>query len=907
MGIHQTSAQTYNLLESFAGTGFQGTFGGATAVYATDPVGTDQVLKLTNNGAEIWQGLDVILPTNYRLTAATQLTMQLDVYSTTAITIAPKAQGGVAGAPDSVTTATHNGSGWQTLTFTFNQSLDGKVPANGDYSDFALHINWNIASNTFGSPDGRIFYIKNLKGLSAIAPVVPAPTVAAPTPPVRVATDVISIFSNAYSNVTLAELPTGWSQTTFTALQIQGNDTWKSVGEFLGMVTNPANGVDLSTMEKMHIDYWTPDNNPISVKIVNTVNGGDAIASLGTTVTGTWNSIDIDMSAFGSTLNKTKITQLLIDPAGPSTIYIDNFYFWKPVNASVAPSLPIDFESTTVTYSFVDFSGGAVTKIANPNSGGINMTANVAKMVKNSGDVWGGSTLMLAAPIDFSLNKIFKVKVYSPRVGAKLLLKVENSTNAGIAFQTEATCTVANAWEELSFDYSLIPTANSYQKLVFIFDNGTMGDGTANFTFLFDEIRLVPPTVIIVAPSLPIDFESTTVTYGFTDFDGGAATKIVNPSPGGINTTATVAKMVKGAGQVYAGSYLTLAAPIDFSVNKIFKVKVYSPRVGAKLLLKVENGPDAFEREATCTVANAWEELTFNYSAVSTTVQFQKLVFIFDLGTVGDGSANFTFLFDEIRLIAPTGPVLTQINLPVTFEGSTTDFTMTDFEGNISTKVVDPTDSSNTVMKIVKPVGAQGWAGTTMGAGTLGFSAAVPFTTTNKKMYVKVWTPAAGIKVRLKVEDHADVNHYVEQDVITTLVGWETLMFDFTTPVTAAFNSTFIYDKASIFFNFATVVNTVEGTYYFDNVSYGEAILGLSSFTTSNVKMYPNPTSSVFTIEAKEVVESVSLFNVLGQEVVTKYPNSNSVTIDIANLQTGVYIVKTMIGGVSSTSRIVKK
>ena len=331
MGIHQTSAQTYNLLESFAGTGLQGTFGGATAAYATNPVGTDQVIMLTNNGTQIWQGLDVILPTNFRLTAATQLSMQLDVYSTTAITIAPKAQGGVAGAPESVTTATHNGSGWQTLTFTFNQSLDNKVPANGDYSDFALHINWNVASNTYGAPDGRIFYIKNLKGLSAVAPVVPAPTVAAPTPPVRVATDVISIFSNAYSNVPLAELPTGWSQTTFTALQIQGNDTWKSVGEFLGMVTNYASGINLTSMEKMHIDYWTPDANPIGVKIVNTLTTpvSDAFAFLGTTtVTGSWQSVDIDMSAFTLT-DKTKITQLLIDPTGPATVYIDNFYFWK--------------------------------------------------------------------------------------------------------------------------------------------------------------------------------------------------------------------------------------------------------------------------------------------------------------------------------------------------------------------------------------------------------------------------------------------------------------------------------------------------------------------------------------------------------------------------------------------------
>lgn len=566
--------------------------------------------------------------------------------------------------------------------------------------------------------------------------------------------------------------------------------------------------------------------------------------------------------------------------------------------------LPVDFESGSTTYTFTDFDGGTATKIANPNSGGINTTANVAKMVKGPGQIWAGSLLSLASPIDFSVNKIFKVKVFSPRVGAKLLLKVENLTNPAISFEKEATCTTANTWEELTFDYSLINTSNSYQKLVFIFDFGTLGDSSANFTYLFDEIRLIAPTVIIVAPTLPVDFESSSITYGFTDFDGGVATKIANPSPGGINTTATVAKMVKGPGALWAGSYLTLAAPIDFSVNKIFKVKVFSPRAGAKLLLKVEGGTP-FEREATITAANVWEELTFDYSAVPPANQ-NKLVFMFDLGTQGDSSPNFTFLFDEIRLIAPTGPVLTQMSLPVTFESTTVDYGLISFGGTTSTVVVDPTLSTNMVAKVVKS-GPETWAGTTVtGAAELGFSPAIPFTATERKMNVRVWSPTAGTTVRLKVEVSGQPTQSVETDAVTTVAnGWQTLVFDFNNNATGtgAFNAAFPYNKASIFFNF-NVVGSGQ-TYYFDDMKFGES-LGISSFETSNIKMYPNPTSSVFTIEAKNTVESVSLFNVLGQEVLTKYPNSNSVTLDIANLQTGVYVVKTMIGGVLSTSRIVK-
>ena len=82
-------------------------------------------------------------------------------------------------------------------------------------------------------------------------------------------------------------------------------------------------------------------------------------------------------------------------------------------------------------------------------------------------------------------------------------------------------------------------------------------------------------------------------------------------------------------------------------------MKVYSPRVGAKVLLKVENlnsGAIGYEQSTVTTLANQWEELTFDYSAIDATKSYQKIVLIFELGTVGDGSANFTFLFDDISL-----------------------------------------------------------------------------------------------------------------------------------------------------------------------------------------------------------------------------------------------------------------
>lgn len=174
--------------------------------------------------------------------------------------------------------------------------------------------------------------------------------------------------------------------------------------------------------------------------------------------------------------------------------------------------------------------------------------------------------------------------------------------------------------------------------------------GSAQSVVPFTESVTVARSVLVL---LPLDFDSTSLQYNFANFDGGNTTRVANPFPNANNNSPFVAKMVKGPGAVWGGSLISLSQPINFSVNKKFKVKVYSPRVGAKMLLKVENltnGSIAFEKEVTCTVANAWEELTFDYTAISTSNSFQKLVFIFDLGTQGDASANYTFYFDSIVL-----------------------------------------------------------------------------------------------------------------------------------------------------------------------------------------------------------------------------------------------------------------
>ncbi|QXP67615.1 T9SS type A sorting domain-containing protein [Polaribacter sp. AHE13PA] len=384
--------------------------------------------------------------------------------------------------------------------------------------------------------------------------------------------------------------------------------------------------------------------------------------NVGNSVVNEWQTLTFDLSGINPNGDLSNISQMVVfvdwrqdmaDRAEGNTIYIDNIKFnaEKLTDAPAAPvagtaSLPLDFESE-ITWS--DFDGGVVSTETNPYNNADNTSAKVGKMVKFEGKTWGGSALTLSSAMDFANNDTFTMKVYSPRVGAKVLLKVENSGDAGINYSKEVLTTIANGWETLTFDYAAISKTASYEKLVIIFDNDIMGDGSANYTFYIDDITLSSSGVVLPTVALPLDFESATT---WTNFDGGVVTTETNPYNNADNSSANVGKMVKNAGQPWGGSVVKLSSAMDFAANDTFTMKVYSPRANAKVLLKVENSASpatSFEKEVTISTANAWETITFDYSAIPSG-SYDSVVLIFDLGTMGDGSANNTFYIDDVVL-----------------------------------------------------------------------------------------------------------------------------------------------------------------------------------------------------------------------------------------------------------------
>jgi hypothetical protein len=424
-------------------------------------------------------------------------------------------------------------------------------------------------------------------------------------------------------------------------------------------------------------------------------------------------------------------------------------------------------------------------------------------------------------------------------------------------------------------------------------------------------ITLFLAASLISAQVLPFTFEDGLTTEDFVDFDGGIATILANPQPSGINSSATVARIVRDGGAIFAGSKIELVSNLDFSTLNTISMKVFTTApVGTVVKFKLENASGgSAERDQLTTVSGAWEELRWDFTG--TAANFNQVVFMFDFGNVGNGSAASTFFFDDVEQFFGGN----QIDLPVDFEGTETNYTTISFEGGQSFLDVDPEDSDNTVIRVLKDALAGSSAGTTIGTNA-GFATNIPLTLTDARMTVRVWSPDAGIPVRLKVENSNNNTQTCETQTNTTVAGgWETLDFIFTNEATGTASLEFgltngwTYNKASIFFNFGTDgASAGEKTYYFDNVAFGDFVSATTELARVGLSVFPNPTANAWNFKsAHSNILAVELFNFQGQRVLSLRPLSTSATIDAALLPRGNYVARVLTTEGSAVVKLLRR
>lgn len=96
-----------------------------------------------------------------------------------------------------------------------------------------------------------------------------------------------------------------------------------------------------------------------------------------------------------------------------------------------------------------------------------------------------------------------------------------------------------------------------------------------------------------------------------------------------------------------------------------------------------------------------------------------------------------------------------------------------------------------------------------------------------------------------------------------------------------------------------------EGTFCLE-ISTNET-LSTDDFTKNTLKAYPNPVKNILNLNNPTAITDVTVFNLLGQQVIAKNINANEGQIDMSNLSAGAYLVKVTADNAVQTIKIIKE
>ncbi len=486
--------------------------------------------------------------------------------------------------------------------------------------------------------------------------------------------------------------------------------------------------------------------------------------------------------------------------------------------------LPITFDDTTVNYALVDFGGNTSAITADP-VGGSNQVLQVDK--SNTAQTWAGTTIGgngLANAIPFASNATrISMRVYSPDAGIVVRLKAEDAANGAVSVETDAVTTTSNAWETLEFNFAnqasgtaAINFANTYNKLSAFFNFGVDGATAGAKTYYCDDITFLPPVSNLINVTFQVQNpDSTPVSvigsWDWTAFPGVPMTPVGNG--------------------IYSGT-----VPLQASSSYEFKF--------------VNGGISTLE-----TLDPTWPCTNGNAQYTNRTL------------SLGTSDTTICAVWSSCNTCNVV--VLTQVDLPVTFDDANVNYALVDFGGNGSNIEPDPAGGTNLVCKVIKSNTAQTWAGTTIG-GSQGFLNSVPFASGATTMSMRVYSQDAGTTIRMKVEDPTNGAISVEADAVTTTSGaWETLNYDFafqatgTQPINFANN----YQKLSVFFNFGIDGATAgTKTYYFDDIQFGGSV-SVNGVLNDRFRVVVENNGIVIRSNGSEIIRSLEVHDVVGRQL----------------------------------------
>lgn len=397
------------------------------------------------------------------------------------------------------------------------------------------------------------------------------PTTNAPTP-TNSASDVISIYSDSYTNIATNYNP-GWGQTGTV------NTTYDPTGGGTNFVMAYTNfnyqGTDLtatnmSAMEYVHIDLWTAANPANSIIQVSPINHGTGPVEVLVTInytSGSWTSVDIPKSSFtGMTWDNVDQFKFAANGAGstvPIDIYVDNVYFWKtaasPTTDATLSDLQVDgatisgFSPATTSYTYTVPTGTTVvpqiTSVTATQAG----NGSSATSITQASAIPGDATVLVTAP-DGTTTKTYTVSIVAtgpstaaptpPARNASDVISLYSDAYTDVASTFDAGWCNANSVEEVlvAGNKTMHYLGNACQGIVL--DTGV---DASTFTNLHVDIYIESGT----------DLTSSVFNLKFVQQPGGAALEI------NLNAASSPA--------LVAGSWLSVDVPVNLSTFTGFK------------------------------------------------------------------------------------------------------------------------------------------------------------------------------------------------------------------------------------------------------------------------------------------------------------------------------------------------
>ena len=574
---------------------------------------------VTNSGAT-YEGLFFELGAPVDLT--TDKSIKMNFWANAPVNVLLKLEDG--SAADAEATASHTGSGWEEIIFTFNSAAS--------YSQLTMFV------DGAGTTDGTFYF-------DDITQIV--------SPPTPCTAETAESLAAADLNITFMSDPTASvvnDGATFEWIDNPDFDNAVNISCKVGKITKLGNNpwdnnqisldakLDFNANEGLKMKVWSSrPNTEVRIKLEeNGTPANNVEKFLTTTVTDGWEELSFAFTSADSDKYNKVVLFFDLNANNTDTYYFDDLTLYGTGTGSVVcdPETMGSYSASNLNMTFqtdptADFiaDGASFSWVDNPDfDNTVNSSCKVGKVVKGNNNPWDNNQYDLDAKLDFNANSGLKIKVWSARPNTEVRLKLEEIENAGNNVEKFFTTSITSGWEELTFPFAAADSGK-FNKLVIFFDlNANNSD-----TYYFDDLKLYGSGGGgggggAYNLTLPIDFETSGygASWTWNVFENGANPAVefvANPNASGINTSTTVAKITAlQAGQPYVGcetAHGTMGITWDLSAsNDIIKIMVYKTvisDVGIKLVNPA--GGAQPEIKVANTVINAWEELTFDFSS----------------------------------------------------------------------------------------------------------------------------------------------------------------------------------------------------------------------------------------------------------------------------------------------------